>query len=293
MAHELIQILSNCPACRVESAVVELVELDDHDSRVVDARCRLCGLTSHDGQIVAAGQRFTSRDQIDAALTAWARAEGEDDVDAFIASGFGARDRAGVFDALLAGQPVQTNFDVVAWLFPGMGMGVGASRAIADGALLADPADLARCVAVDLAAGLAADLAADLAVAAPPDLAPAACPAPDVGSPPDARVVAIKALAAVMLADGQVRPGERAFLEGFASRAGLLCLDPSWVRAWRPMDLGLVADPEPILHAMIDLAFIDRQRDHSEWRVVREFARHWGYPLARLEALGRHKDDEI
>jgi hypothetical protein len=44
---------------------------------------------------------------------------------------------------------------------------------------------------------------------------------------------------------------------------------------------------------MIELAHVDRERDGTEWRVVREFARRWGYPMAELEARGRTVDELV
>jgi hypothetical protein len=37
---------------------------------------------------------------------------------------------------------------------------------------------------------------------------------------------------------------------------------------------------------MVRLAHIDAERDGSEWRVCRAFARYWGFPLGELEAVG-------
>jgi len=117
--------------------------------------------------------------------------------------------------------------------------------------------------------------------------------APTRPPPVDLRRAAIRALAAVMPADGLILPGERAFLDGFAQRAGMSAIDEAELRPWQPADVGHPADPEPILLAMVEPTFIDRQRDGSEWRVVREFARHWGYPLERLERLGERKEQEL
>ena len=45
-----------------------------------------------------------------------------------------------------------------------------------------------------------------------------------------------------------------------------------------------------MIEAMVGLAYADRRRDGTEWRVIREFARYWRYPLAELEAMGRVLD---
>lgn len=106
----------------------------------------------------------------------------------------------------------------------------------------------------------------------------------------EAPAVAARAMAALMLADGVIRPGERQFLDGFLREAGLPPLEEVDIRPWRPTDLAIPDDPEPIVEAMLHLMYADRQRDGSEWRVVREYARHWGVSLDRVEALAEELD---
>ncbi|RME24990.1 MAG: hypothetical protein D6798_09950, partial [Deltaproteobacteria bacterium] len=118
---------------------------------------------------------------------------------------------------------------------------------------------------------------------APP---PASSPAPPV----DPRRVAVQGLLAVMLADGLIRPGERRFIDAFVARTGLPPLSEADIRPWRPNEVPRPPEPRPILEAMVDLCFIDRERDGTEWRVVREFARAWGFPLDELEAMGRQRE---
>jgi len=275
MAAELVQVLSTCPACKVEAALLGLVELEADHSRVVEGRCRLCARHERDGVLLDPGIRFRDARQVEAGLLRWAAEEGEVDLEAFVAAGFSGLETDRVVAALLAGQPVETSFDVIAWLFPGMAGGGAAPATI-------DAAELVRAVEHGSRGVLGAR-----APAVPPSVSPARPP------PADPRRAAIRALAAVMLADGLIRPGERAFLDGFALRAGIAAIDEAELRPWRPADVGHPADPEPILLAMVELTFIDRQRDGSEWRVVREFARHWGYPLEHLERLGERKEQEL
>ena len=40
-----------------------------------------------------------------------------------------------------------------------------------------------------------------------------------------------------------------------------------------------------MIRAMVGLAFIDRHRDHTGWRVIREFARYWRVPMSEVEAM--------
>lgn len=291
MQAELVQILAACPSCRVEAAVVELVEVSavvevgtGDRGQVIEGRCRLCGRWERGGAVLDRGIPFRDAGQVHAALLRWARTEGEDDVHAFVASGFSGLSTDQVTAALLARRPVETSFDVIAWLFPGLaGAGGGGGKV--------DAGELARAAEAGPRGGgvLARSLPEARPQTQPMQPLPPQASAPEV----DERRLALQALAAVMLADGVIRPGERAFLEGFAHRAGLPGLDPALVRPWRPTDLPLPQTPEPILLAMVDLSFIDHERDGSEWRVVREFARHWGYPVDKLEALGERREEQV
>jgi len=275
VAAELIQILSTCPHCKVEAAVVELVELARGESTVVEGRCRMCGRRTDATGEVQPGQRFSTRLQVHGALARWAAEEGEPDVASFVASGFGGLSEDEVVDALLAGRPLQTGFDVIAWLFPGMAGGGGAAP------------DPARAVQRGPREGGGVLARSPLPAGTDVALAPAAA------APVDPRRVAVQGLLAVMLSDGLVRPGERRFLDAFVARLGLAPLVDADIRPWRPNEVPRPDDPEPILRAMVELCFIDRERDGSEWRVVREFARAWAFPLAELEALGRDREEAV
>lgn len=261
MSADLVQVLSPCPSCRVESALVELVELTATGSAVFEGRCRMCGRWERQGSLVDPGIPFREAVQVEAALARWAEREGEPDLDAFIASGFGGLDRAALCEALLAGRPVETTFDVIAWLFPGMAGGGARSEPL----VTPDP---------------------PAAQTSPPAAAPLRLsPPPPHSGPADSMQTALCALVTVMLADGAIRPGERAFVEGFAERAGLP--RPTELRAWRPTELRPPARPALVLGAMIDLALIDRERDGTELQVIREFARQWGEPIEQVEARFR------
>lgn len=294
MRSDLVQILSSCPACRVEAAVVELVEVGRIDSIVVEGRCRMCGRLEEDGQVRFPGQRFASDEQVLAALARWAAEDGESDVRLFLESGFGGLDLPGLTRALVEGRPVETSFDVIAWLFPGMGAGAGAAQA--------EPEQVARALEQGPRAGggvlhrtaasgdAPTEMSGRLGAWDAPAPGGSADPEPE---PADDLHVAVQALVAVMLADGVIRPGERRFLDGFLARAGLPPLPDDELRARRPPELPRPARPEPILRAMIDLAYIDMERDGSEWAVVREYARHWGFPLDELERLGERKEEQL
>ena len=95
-----------------------------------------------------------------------------------------------------------------------------------------------------------------------------------------------------MLADGEASELEKAYLERWLTENGHSSLIDDDLRPWRPGDLGWLDEPGPVIEAMVALAYVDRQRDGTEWRVIREFARFWRYPLDELEAMGRQRDAE-
>ncbi|MEL6343503.1 MAG: hypothetical protein AAFV53_10240 [Myxococcota bacterium] len=254
---DAFQVLSDCPNCLVEGSVIEILDPSVAQGVALEARCQMCGYQSRLGAVENPGERFMNIASVRLALSRWSAAEGEPDVEAFCVNNFSGLSSAEIGAHLLAGERVQTNFDVVAFLFPGLS-GSGASGA-------SETAPVQR-------ASSRAMVERPVVVTPPP-------------VPEDPRVV-VRALVAVMLADGSVRPGERVFVDQFIAEAGLAPLQEDELRPWRPGDLGWPRQPESIIQAMVALAYVDRQRDGSEWRVIREFARHWGFSLKALEAMG-------
>lgn len=263
-------MLSDCPSCRVESALLEVFDPTVAEGVALESRCRVCGYLAELGTVHREGQRFASANAAKAALRQWALEEGESDLAVFCEGSLCGLSVEEACQRLIRREPIQTSFDVVAFLFPGRGGGGGGG-------------------------GMGA-------VDAPPETLPEASsravrqPALGGGAAPDPweseRVLA-RALAAVMMADGEARPVEQQFIAAQLSEAGAAPLEPDEQRSWRPGDLGWPKAPGPILAAMARLAHADGQRDKSEWRVVREFARHWGHPLGELEALGDKLAQEI
>jgi hypothetical protein len=243
------QVLADCETCRIEGAVLELVEAAGDEGRMLEARCRYCGYAQVLGRPISPGAVPRDAAGIRAAFVRWANEEGEE-VGAFLHAHFCGLEPERVEALLLARERVPTSFDVVGYLFPGAGV---------RGAPVLDrrapePAD-AAVVSTATARLLAAS------------------------------TTAARAMAALMLADGAIRPGERQFLDAFLLRAGHEPLSESDLRQWRPTDLDVPDDPERIVEAMVDLMVVDRQSDETEWRVVREFARHWGVALDRVETM--------
>jgi len=267
MEEDVFQVLSNCPDCRVTAAVVELIDPGRAEGIAVSARCRLCGRHEQMGTLVQAGRSLRDPDVAHAAIQAWAEIESEPDPDAFCQHNLGGLSLAQVIRRLTQGQAIDSSFDAVAYLFPGMAGAVGALGTDAHGteehAFAAQPTE-------------------DDPIALQPTISLGQGPA-----------IAARALVAVMWADGEIRAGERTFVDAFLARAGQAPLADEDLRHWRPIDLGIPDAPGPIIDAMVELAYVDRVRDHAEWQVIREFARHWGQDLVALEARRRELDKNL
>jgi uncharacterized tellurite resistance protein B-like protein len=278
------QVLSDCPHCFVEAAVLELMDPVHpacHLGVPAESRCRMCGWL-----VIADAAEFVpklpvqamrcpncsrplSDDDLEAhtcssceyapnrtqeaqpadltqpeaaisALNRWAQEEGEPDVHEFCSANMGAEPSKIV--VLLANrQVVSTTFDVIAFLFPSAG-GAGGQ-------------------------------------AEPLPLNPAEETVPEtLNEPPQAADprVPVRALVSVMAADGELRPGERTFIERFAAAEGIDAPSPEEIRVWRPHELPEPEHADKLVEAMVHLAHLDRQRDGSEWKVVVAFARSWG-----------------
>ena len=258
-----LQVLYDCPDCRIEGALVEVIV-----SGSSSGRCRMCSHETSDGVAVRAGRRFGDAHQVRAALAEWATDDGEVEVEQFVRANFTGHDISGVVRLVLAGERVETGFDVVAWLFRDRSTGqvaVGSSGS-----------------APSQAGGGGAELAPSPAMAGPETKVVAterslpAAPEPSV----DPRQLAItRALCAVVLADGLIEPVERVALAAALAKLGAPePTDSDW-RLWRPSDLACPTHPERVIDAMRRVALSNQLPDPSESRVIREFARSWQVKL--------------
>ncbi len=246
-----VEVLGDCPTCRVEGARVELVA----DEIAAESRCRLCGERAVDGVVVAPGLRFVDEVVARDALAGWAREDGEPDVEAFVRANFSGKALPEVCAALVAGAPVETSLEVVAWLFGGRGAFAGVS---ALGARLRhedEPTD-----AVELA------------------------PVTSAATPLDPRDVT-RALCAIVLADGRVHPAEEPLLQEALLALGAPAPTPADRRVWRPNEVGPVADPAATLSWMRRLALADAEADPSEVRLLRAYARAWRADVDAIEIV--------
>lgn len=257
-----LQVLSDCPSCRVESGVLELVL----PNQPATGSCRLCGFEREGSSIRSAGTRFRTAEEVEAALAAWASLEGEP-TQRFVEANFRAGSAAAVAAVVLAGERVETSFDVVAWLFRTRTMGAMALG----GAVTHETSPAPEGRAISGGGGASPP-------ATPPTLTPHEAPAAPRARELDLLAVT-RALTSTALADGRVAAAERAVLERACTRLGApQPRDEDW-RAWRPNEIGVPPDPAATVKAMIAVALADKVPDIGEARVIREFARSWRVPL--------------
>lgn len=276
------QILSDCPHCRVESALVELIDPSERVGIAIEGRCRLCGYATELGEVVRLSEPFVDEADVIEALARWAAEDGEPDVAVFVAANFNGRGPDAVARAVLAGERVDTGFDVIAWLFPGQ-QGGGRRREDDLGGRIA-PAPLPTERGTGGPGGPEAPLAGRYGAAPRPPI-PNTPPVVTPPRAPDPRDIT-RALVSVMVADGRILDVERRFLAHALERLGAPPPASEEERVWRPQELGPVADPSAVMRAMHGLAVCDDELDGSELRVLEEFARAWSLPPPRRSKSG-------
>ncbi|GDX83112.1 hypothetical protein LBMAG42_49230 [Deltaproteobacteria bacterium] len=263
-----LQVLVDCPACRVECALVELI---DPSSPLRLGRCRLCAHETANGETLTPGKIFVSSDEVEEALIVWASAEGEL-LDVFVESNFGGLDTDGISAAILRGDRIATSFDVVAWLFKdrtGGMVALGASGEAGD-----------RGPRPPVTPPMGVPSGADVAIVERPRVAAAKPTSTRADAPIDELRVVTRALAATALADGAAIDIERDVLAKLATKLGAPAPEPEDWKAWRPNELGRPPDPAATIAAMRVLALADGIADPGEARLIREFARAWGVALS-------------
>jgi hypothetical protein len=240
-----VEVLVDCPACRVEGARVEVVAGEVAE----ESRCRLCGEQTREGRVTRPADSRDTPAKAEALLRRWAVEEADPDVDAFVRANFGA-ELPVVCAKLVAGERVETSLEVVAWLFGGRGAFAGVSAVGARLRAEDEPTD-----AVELAA---------------PEAGPRAGPDPlDV----------TRALAAARMVDGRDPPEAALAFEEARIALGAPELPAGQLRVWRPNEVGSVRDPAQTLAWMRRIALADGQVDPSELRLLRAYARAWRVDL--------------
>lgn len=277
---ETFEALSDCEHCLVESSTLELITSRGGRGIVLERRCRVCAREEREGAVVHPGERFEGDpERARAALQRWAVSEGDEDVARFVLAHFGGLDVEAVCARLVRGARVETSFDAIAWLFPGVGAVGGRGTSAATEPRISDANSTRRT---------APDSMRPMAMMRARTSFPPSIPVTHESIPKQLQPlrVSARALASVMLSDGEATPQDRAYLEQTLAVWGHPPLENEDLAVWRPHDLGFPHDPELVVAAMCRLAYVDGDRDATEWRVVREFARAWGVSLDAVEKLG-------
>ncbi len=354
------QILDECPACHVESAVAAIYDPLSPASALgvaAESRCRLCGrvtvgtvepacappgagaertredacprcgevLTEEDRMAtrcshcgIAAlsverrpGTRFGSVDQLEEALAAWARAEGNEDTLEFVESSFLDGSLDAVFARLQSGERVETNFDVLAFLFPEVALAAAVPMELGPEEMAPPAGDTAGQLAVESDPGQGGTgswppVDSEPEPGATGNLLPVESESTGGDDPPagdetddERRPTTLEErteawapmlpLVSVMVADGRVHPAEEAFLNRVLARHKVPPIPAAHVRVHRPETVPVSSSPrarERMVEAMVHLVHVDRLRDGTEFRVVEEYARAWGVDPAKV----RHWD---
>ncbi len=312
MSAEPWQILSDCPHCLVEAAVVETVDPvhpASHFGRASETRCRMCGW-----QILATVEPFAPRTPISAGrCPACTKPLSE-----------GARTGTEACGHCAYAPTFETTVQPADLRDPERALAALVAWAIAEGE--PDVAVFTRANLGDEPAAIVARLGArervgsqfdviaflfpQMAGGSPPsgreatrslvdrhgdrvvDRAPveSTTTAPSVAPPVvDDRRNAMRVLVSVMVADGELQADELSFVQAFLAREQLPAFTPDDLRVWRPADVA-IADPalrERVLEAAVALAHLDRMRDGSEHKVIAAYAKAWGVRDDRLAALDR------
>lgn len=312
------QILSDCPHCLVEAALVEICEADapalagalvqtgallQTGAIVIESQCRLCGFATERGRVRTPPRRFRAAADVVAALSSWATEDGDSDVEHFCLVNFFGQPADAVAARILARERVETGFDVIAFLFPQAALATPwlrrGERAAVDRRVVvlsegsisgggeAPPQRPPRIGPPDLRPTLTI-----LPWEEPPEVTGRAEAPPRRvetarlarETPPFDPADITRAFWSVILADADLHPREDRLLAQLLPRFGAPTLPPAEARMYRPGELGRPPDPAPVLAAMEQLARCDGVLDRSEVRVLREFARAWGVGIdeARL-----------
>lgn len=105
-----------------------------------------------------------------------------------------------------------------------------------------------------------------------------------VGGPRDE----LLAIASIAAADGDASADDQAILLRAATQRQVVPLAPEDVRVWRPNELdppATLPDRERVLEEMFQMAFADGQMDESELRLIKDYARAWGVDPQRVAEL--------
>lgn len=274
-------VLSACPSCKVEAALLELFDPEQRVGVALESQCRLCGYQAELGEVKQPGAQFGSVFEVMAALDRWAEEDREEDVRAFTIHNFQGMTPEQVADRILAGLPVETGFDVIAWLFPSSAMAMGAGERREPRPPEPERPPGMRPALQKLS--LQKPDPGEPAPIRPQDLRIRHTRSADADAPPPPTAIdplaPARALVSVMMADGQPHPAERRAVEALLKAGEHPALPEAEWRVYRPQEAGNPKDAAAIVAGMRRVAMSDGVVDGSEVRVIREYARAWQIPF--------------
>ena len=222
------------------------------------AECPFCCCQYEMGHLIQAPIKLETEAEIHDALMTFMRSEGGKEIEEFCNANLNGLSFSEAKQGLLNKESLMSNLDVMGFLFSGMHGGV-------DGVALEE---------VPLPEQEALTIESDFRISM---------------STSEISVISC-ALTSVMLADGIIQPEEERLLSQLLSQFNVPPLDKEDYRVWRPSELSRPLDPDRLIEAMIDIAFIDNELDGTEWQVIREYARYWRCDLEVLEKLRKERE---
>lgn len=244
-----IQIRKKCEHCLIDCARIEVHDTSESEGIALYSECSFCRCQYEKGVLVQGPISFQTEAEIQAAFEHWMRAEGFGHLDEFAQSHFNTPLGSTLIHKVLHQENIESNFDVLGYLFSGM---VGQ----------ADPEP--QPSEDDFSEPMG-----DFDILYPTaELSVIAC-----------------ALTSVMMADGVIQPEEQRLISEQLKQFGVEPLEAADLRVWRPSELVHPSDPQRLIEAMVELAFVDNELDGSEWQVIREYARYWRCDLDALEKM--------
>ena len=239
------QILHSCPNCLIEGVLVESYK--ENSDTIESCTCSFCQYDSKTNS----GISFVDPNETLEYLNQWMKQEGGTNLEHFCDMNFYGSSAESVVQRLINKQPIESSFDVLEYLFPGFGGG-----------------------------GISVTTDEEEEIWDEPQFTEEAY----THTPDESIPVVARALAAVMLADGEWVEQEENLIQQILSDLNLEQLQEADRHGWMPVDLPIPKEPELLVRKMLDIAFVDEELDESEWRVIKEFARYWGCDRKELQA---------
>jgi hypothetical protein len=255
-----------CPSCDVE--------LGEQDR--AQRRCHRCGaLASQEAD--RGREPIEEVGQFRAALDRWALEEGCRDGAELLETSFGGVSVEEAWARFSQGERLETTFDVLGFLFSNVGGGAGSLGGVQS---VEEPPVLGVHAKGKEDEGERWGYAPTSRIVLP------------TGRSPNRRNRAL-ALASIMAVDGQIRAEERERVDRLLREEEQPPLKEEELRVYRPHEVGPVGPlsaREELIELMLDLACADGEKDESELRLIREYARHWGVDPLRIDTwLEQHE----